>query len=369
MAKGENIFKRKDGRWEARYVRGRELSGKICYGYCYGKTYKEAKEKVTKCRSSVMTGQIPPLRGQRHRFAFYCQEWLCFGKSKWKESTFLKYESMVSRHICPKLGGVDPLGLRADVVEELSRQLMDEGLSPKTVKDILAVLRSILKYTAKQFPGLFPQIDVEYPRSEKKEMRVLTREEQGRFVRYLLTDMDECKFGILLALYTGLRIGEVCALRWENISLTDRTLRVGATMQRLKDSSAADRKTHVVIGTPKSDCSWRTIPLTDQLVALCAGRGPRIRDAYILTGTQRYMEPRTLQYRLKKYTGECGMEGVHFHTLRHTFATRCVEAGFEIKSLSEILGHANTTITLERYVHVSMELKRKNMEKLTAAGF
>ena len=91
---------------------------------------------------------------------------------------------------------------------------------------------------------------------------------------------------------------------------------------------------------------------------------PQSPTAFVLTGTSDYMEPRTLQYRMEKYTAECGLEGVHFHTLRHTFATRCVEVGFEIKSLSEILGHANTTITLERYVHSSMELKRHNMNKL-----
>ena len=97
------------------------------------------------------------------------------------------------------------------------------------------------------------------------------------------------------------------------------------------------------------------------------GRDPEKRhdpDDYILTGTKKPMDPRTLQYRLGKYTQECGIEGVHFHTLRHSFATRCVEAGFELKSLSEVLGHANTSITLDRYVHSSLELKRANMNKL-----
>ena len=123
-----------------------------------------------------------------------------------------------------------------------------------------------------------------------------------------------------------------------------------------------------MIGTPKSNTSTRIIPLTDSLTVLCEQMKPEEPSAYVLTGTESYMEPRALQYRLKKYTNQCGLDGVHFHTLRHTFATRCVEVGFEIKSLSEILGHANTTITLEKYVHSSLELKRNNMNKLSAVG-
>lgn len=128
-------------------------------------------------------------------------------------------------------------------------------------------------------------------------------------------------------------------------------------------------QTHIVIGEPKSEKSIRTIPLTDYAVTFCR-RFANKDDTYLLTGTGEYMEPRTLEYRFQKYTQECGLRGVHPHTLRHTFATRAVEAGFDIKSLSEILGHASTTITLERYVHSSLALKRTNMEKLDkVAGF
>lgn len=129
-----------------------------------------------------------------------------------------------------------------------------------------------------------------------------------------------------------------------------------------------EAKTKIVIGSPKSDTSIRTIPISDYAAELCREMNPKSPAAFILTGTSDYMEPRTLQYRMERYTETCGLEGVHFHTLRHTFATRCVEVGFEIKSLSEILGHSNTTITLDRYVHSSMDLKRDNMNKLSAVG-
>lgn len=367
--KGENIFKRKDGRWEARYVKGYELSGKIKYGFCYGKTYREAKEKVTKCKVAMLAGSPLPVTNNRHRFAYFCEEWLRLEKGKIKESSYVKYDVILRNHILPKLGGCFPLGINTVLVEQFKQELLQEDLAVKTVRDILTVLQAILKYTAARFPGAFPTVEISYPKEPRKEARVLDTDEQRRFVSYLQTDMDECKFGILLALFTGLRIGELCALRWENVSLQNRTIRVDSTMQRLRDfECTGNGKTKVVIGPPKSDTSIRTIPLTENAVRLCGQYDPHRPAAFLLTGTEQFMEPRQVQKRLAKYTKECGLEGVHFHTIRHTFATRCVEAGFEIKSLSEILGHANTTITLDRYVHSSMDTKRANMEKLSAVG-
>ena len=214
-------------------------------------------------------------------------------------------------------------------------------------------------------------IEIVYPKVPKNEMRVLSVEEQTRFVKYLLEDIDECKFGVLLALLTGIRIGEVCALRWENVSIKEKTIKVNATMQRLRDLEGEGKtKTKIVISEPKSDTSVRVIPLTDYAVNLCKSVLCSNSSAFVLTGdADRFVEPRTMQYKLERYTEECGLEGVHFHTLRHTFATRCVEVDFEIKSLSEILGHSSPRITLERYVHSSMELKRSNMNKLSAIGF
>lgn len=169
----------------------------------------------------------------------------------------------------------------------------------------------------------------------------------------------------------GCGIGEVCALRWGDISLPDCTLTVSSTMLRLKDYGAnARQKTKIVMTDPKSSTSVRVIPLTQYAKKLCALRKKKDPAAFVLTGEKdHYMEPRTLQYRLERYTAECGLVDVHFHVLRHTFATRCVEVGFEIKSLSEILGHTSPKFTLERYVHSSMELKRNNMDKLAAIGY
>lgn len=140
-------------------------------------------------------------------------------------------------------------------------------------------------------------------------------------------------------------------------------------MQRLMDKSNALHNTKVVISSPKSEKSTRMIPMTDAAVALCRRFHASSAEAFVLTGeSARFCEPRRLQYRFARMMDRLDLQGVHFHSLRHTFATRCVEVGFEIKSLSEILGHASPKITLERYVHSSFELKRNNMQKLCAIG-
>lgn len=370
--KGENIYKRKDNRWEARYIKGYKPDGGARYGYCYAKTYREAREKLSAAKADLLKGTVS-VTATRKRFGAYCEEWLILCRSRVKESTYVKYETVICNHILPELGGCHLTALSSILLEQFSHTLLcEEELSPKTIRCILTVVHSVIGYIRRQDASLLPQnIEIVYPKDSKKEMRVLSREEQQRLTAYLLDDLDDCKFGVLLALLTGLRIGEICALRWGDISLPDQTLTVSSTMLRLRDyNPGTPQKTKILVSEPKSDTSARTIPLTDYAVGLCRLREQHDPDAFILTGEKgHYIEPRTLQYRLQRYTSECGLTGVHFHALRHTFATRCVEVGFEIKSLSEILGHTNPKFTLERYVHSSMELKRDNMRKLAAIGY
>lgn len=372
--KGENIFKRKDGRWEARYIKGYDDSGMIRYGYCYGKTYREAKDKAVKMKVIIQNSVNPApayaVPDTTKTLSVYCEEWLNLQKNHLKESTFIRYGVIFEKYIKPYFGTYSPFALNSAMIEHFTNTLLNEKkLAPKTVKDILVLLRSVLNDISKQLPGMFPLLQFVYPKDSRKDIRVLSCNEQTQFIAYLLKNMDASQFGVLLALLTGMRIGEVCALQWEDISMEDRTIHVTKALQRLKNLDEKEiSKTKILIGTPKSERSIRYIPMTDYTAELCRIMNPGSPAAFVLTGTTSYMEPRTLQYRLKRYTQECGLEGVHFHTLRHTFATRCVEVGFEIKSLSEILGHSNTTITLERYVHPSLHLKRENMKKLEQIG-
>lgn len=369
--KGENIYKRKDNRWEARYIKGYRPDGTPKYGYCYGKTYREAKQKVTAAKSALIAGKPTNSLSKKRRFVYYCDEWLQLNRNRVKASTYVKYNSILEKYIKPRLGGCLVHALSTVIIEQFSHELLFvEELSPKTVKDILTMLHAIIEYTRKEFSDTLPSIDIIYPKVPKNEMRVLNREEQTQLVSYLLTDMDECKFGVLIALLTGMRIGEVCALQWGNVSLTDKTIKIQSTMQRLKNfDDSCSNKTKIVISEPKSNTSTRVIPLTEYAAKLCKARYCNNPNAFVLTGDPvRFLEPRSMQYKFERYAADCGLKDVHFHTLRHTFATRCVEVDFEIKSLSEILGHSSPRITLERYVHSSMELKRNNMNKLTAIG-
>ena len=364
--KGENIYKRKDNRWEARYIKARGENGRAIYGYCYGKTYREVKKKVLEAQVKLTQSVPIPDEKPQRTFSEYCDEWLMLCRSRVKESTYVKYLSILEKHIKPGLGSRSPLSLTTAAIEGFSYGLLQEkGLSVKSVRDILTVLHGILRYIRRQDPRM-PGIEVIYPKEEKREMRVLSVQEQEIFSRYLLKDMDESKFGVLLALMTGMRIGEICALRWGDVDLNEKAIHIRHTMQRIKNTApGGDRKTKICITAPKSKRSVRDIPITQYTAELCAHWQEKDSAAFLLTGSkERFMEPRRLQYKMRQYTRACGLENVHFHTLRHTFATRCVEADFEIKSLSEILGHSSSTVTLERYVHSSMELKRSNMNKL-----
>lgn len=300
--------------------------------------------------------------------AEYCRRWLQNSQSRLKASTYSKYSGQIANHIVPILGAYCADTLTGTELSAFSDYLRDtEGLSAKTQKDILVLLSSILKYAGKYEPR-YLLLHPEFPKVVRREMRVLSRAEQKRLVVYLTTEMDSVKFGVLLALLTGMRIGEVCALKWEDISVRDERIRINSTLQRIQQIEAGAKRTQVVITAPKSAKSVRSIPMSPLALGLCLKMRSPNPQAYILTGTTDYMEPRVLQYWLRKYTADCNLEGVHFHTLRHTFATRCMEVGVETKVLSDILGHSSISITLDRYVHASFDIKRENIQKLQAVG-
>lgn len=164
MAKGENIFKRKDGRWEARYIKGRGLSGKVKHGYCYGKTYREAKEKAEKCKAALANGHPLPTAKAQSPFSVYCAEWLDRKKDKVKESTYIKYTTVLERHIIPNLGMCCPLGFTTELIDDFIKQLQfEEELSPKTVYDILVVLHIILKFTVSKGLVSLGMVQINYP--------------------------------------------------------------------------------------------------------------------------------------------------------------------------------------------------------------
>lgn len=300
-------------------------------------------------------------------------QWLKNVKLRIKESSYVKYHNTVQNHIIPDLGTCQMNQLTTEAVERFVEKKLtcgkrdgEGGLSEKTVKDILAVLKEICLYAMGldiEVPCRFELIKI---RRKDLEVQVLDGQNYMDLVRFLLHDNHPRKTGILLSLYMGLRIGEVCALKRQNILYKEEILCIRSTMQRIQNlDGQGKKKTKVIVTKPKSSSSVRDIPIPSFLMERLEDFRSLPDEAYLLTGrADRFIEPRTLEYTLKRYLQNCCTEYVNYHTLRHTFATRCMEEGFDAKSLSEILGHSNVNITLNRYVHSSMEQKRRNMGKL-----
>ena len=198
-----------------------------------------------------------------------------------------------------------------------------------------------------------------------KPLRVFSRKEQIQVSRLLLDQLTSEKMGILLCLFTGLRVGEICALTWGDVDFLNRKLHVSKTLQRIQMPAGENTRTKVCILSPKSPCSVRDIPIPEDIFKILK-EYKGLPNCYLLTGTVNFMEPRTLQYHFRAIMHKCGLEWASMHTCRHTFATRCIELGFDMKTLSEILGHSNVSITMNRYVHPSMEIKQQNMDRLSA---
>lgn len=369
--KGENIYKRKDGRWEGRYIKSTNPFEKRKYGYIYGRSYAEVKSKLNKAKA------ISNTEGDLKNSIIVTYDkvlnlWLQAIKLKVKESTYSKYTHLVERHIKKSLGHISINQLNSKIVGNYISILLSNGridgnggLSTKTVNDILTIIKSSIEYAQQCNFCITCDLSRLFVKKEEKEIRVLTHSEQKKLVRFLTTDMTSCKLGILISLYTGMRIGEICALRWEDIHLDERIIKIRRTMQRIQNyDNERGAKTKIIFTSPKTKNSIRDIPIPKWFVKHlrkfeCSGK------SYVLTGNEnRFMEPRTLQNHFKKYANEIGINQINYHVLRHTFATRCIELDFDIKTLSEILGHSNVNITLNRYVHPSLELKIENMNKL-----
>ena len=369
--KGENIYKRKDGRWEGRFITEYDINRKAHYKYVYGKTYYEVKQKI-RAAQNAGASSIKPSKQSATTYSEVLNLWLTSVQINVKESTYARYYQLVSTHISPALGKYNVEKIGTQMIEQYISHLLKEGrldgkggLSPKSVSDILTIIKRSFVYAKDNDYNVICKIEKVSVKKASPDMRVLSTAEQKALTEYLMCDLDLSKFGVLLSLYTGIRIGELCALRWEHLKLDSGILEVRETMQRIKNLPAPEQaKTRITITEPKSECSLRDIPLPNFIVDI-ARPFQYSSKSFVLTGNKTtFIEPRTLQYRFRKYTNACGIREANYHSLRHTFATRCIELGFDVKSLSEILGHADVSITLNRYVHSSFELKKQNMLKL-----
>ena len=365
MRTGENIYKRQDGRWEGRYRNGYKPDGSVKYSSLYGKTYSEVKTKL----ETVKRAEKPPLKSVDIKLCDVALEWLEMVKIGVKESTYALYRRNVESHILPRIGGLKLSQITSQRLTAFASDLLAHGrcdgkggLSPNTVQDICTLTGSILEYAKREYKV---NVSLETPtvKVPEKEMRVLSLDEQQILENYLFSNLDLIAIGCLLSLYVGLRIGELSALKLSDFDFSNGTVKITKTMQRVKNFDPKIKtKTKIIIDSPKSKKSVRTLPVPGFLLDIIKKRYNLVfPNAYFLTGkTSRYKEPRRVEYQFKKITDRCGLKEVNFHALRHTFATRLTEHGTDVKTLSELMGHANIKTTL-KYMHSSEQQKRAVM--------
>ena len=352
---GITITKRKDGRYVGKFIAEYADNGKAQYHYVYGKTYEEAENKVLIGREIASRY----LSGRYITVSNVYVEWLNAVVNRVKESTIANYKNKFEKYILPGFGDIPCADLTAGRINAFINKKLADGLSASYVRDIFTVFKTMLKYAQEEYGFRLSLKNVVLPKAERKQVEKISDTEQKKLVSYLKANMSLTAFGILLSLFMGLRIGELCGLKWEDIDFRNKILHIRRTVQRIS-SANGNRKTKIVISAPKSATSFRDIAIPDALMKYFEMFRSEA-DYFILSGTDKPVEPRTMQYRYKKILRTADVEKHNYHKLRHTFATNSAEKGFNVKALSAVLGHSSVTLTLNRYIHPDRTYERRLM--------
>ena len=292
--------------------------------------------------------------------------------SSWKEakkefvkrSTLSVYTLLAEKHLLPTFG--QRTDIREDDAQTLVLQKISEGLSHKSVKDIMIVLKMVMRFGIKTGWAVNTEWDIKYPKEHRKQgLKVLTTSEQRRIMDFLAQHMSYRNLGIYICLSTGMRIGEICALKWSDINIRDRVINVQRTIERIYITDADHRHTEVAEGPPKTVNSIREIPIGMQLIKMLRPIMKIVyHDAYILTNDTKPLEPRLYHNYYNNMIRRHNLPRINFHGLRHSFATRCIESKCDYKTVSIILGHANISTTMNLYVHPGIDQKRKCIDRM-----
>lgn len=371
MRKGPNVYKRKDGRWEARIPIGK-TDGKLQYKSLYAKTYRQALQRKKEYEMQIVASPVTPKfvpeskpeTELTHVYTFReaTVEWLRNNSADWKQSTLAKYENYLDCYILPVWGDKAITDIDQHDYQELINNLK-ETLSTSSVYTINTILRSCLS----QHPDCFtiPQ-NCTHRKDVVKPIEILTANEIQTLVDGCSANMDNTSLGIMIALFSGVRIGELCALQWADIDLQEEIIHIRRTVQRLQisNNNKSNQKTELVFGLPKNK-KTRIIPIHPRLLQLLTFNYRMHKESdFVLSGNKQLVEPRTFSYRFKQFCQKNNLRVIKFHTVRHTFATKCIESGMDVKVLSEVLGHSSVKITMDRYVHPTLEYKKSQIGEL-----
>ncbi|MGL6199170.1 MAG: tyrosine-type recombinase/integrase [Lachnospiraceae bacterium] len=363
--KGENIFHRRDGRWEGRYQKGRKADRSILYGYIYGKSYQEVKDKLielkyiyrqddkTKKKAVVFNGTVLD----------FSNEYMGMVKiSDIKQSTYANYNSMMEIHIRPYLGNRKLTALTVDDISEFVVCLKQKGLGSGAIHSVVDLLKRMLNDAVKKEHLLEnPCEEVALPKIKKEKIEPLTPYEQKQLEKVAFQNKNG--ISVILALYTGMRIGEVSGLKWSDIDFVTGVIHVQRTIQRVSGGNGK-KKTEVLVDTPKSDSSNRLIPMIPKIKKLLFDLRSRVKSEFVVPCKGKFAEPRVIRARYKVMVEKAGLRYVTFHTLRHTFATRGMEVHMDAPALSSSLGHSSIKMTLDVYTASVLEQRIISMNLL-----
>ena len=317
--------------------------------------------------------QLGGIMNKKSTYSEWVKQWLERKEQLVKESTFAAYSNIVVNHLIPKFGDILLENISEELIQDYALHLLRSGrldgqggISERSARDIVVVLKNSLRDAIKH--KLLPptEIDILFPNNKDRfKIKIVPKSDQQRLIQAIYLNLTTRSAGILLALYTGLRIGEVCGLKWSDIDFENKMIHVSRTLQRVyRKQLDGTGKSKIIIASPKTRSSAREVPLSSLIFPVLrklAGNSP---DAFFLSGTEKCVEVRTFRTFFENFLEKNEIAKINFHSLRHTFATRCIEAGGDCKTVSELLGHATVNMTLNLYVHPQIEQKRKCVELL-----
>lgn len=293
--------------------------------------------------------------------------WKVDKKQYVKKSSFSAYTLLIENHLLPNFG--NKIAIEEADVQSFVFQKLETGLSHKTIKDILIVLKMILKFAAKNKWLQYTSFDIQFPTErERHNIEVLTKTDQKKIMNYIQEHFTFRNLGVYICLSAGMRIGEICALTWEDIDTDNGIISVNRTIQRIYVIEDGIRKTELILDTPKTKNSIREIPISKDLLRILKPFKKIVNPSFfVLTNDAKPTEPRTYRSYYKNLMAALKMPELKFHGLRHSFATRCIESNCDYKTVSVLLGHSNISTTLNLYVHPNMEQKKKAIEQMIKA--
>lgn len=297
-------------------------------------------------------------------FSEIVELWKTDKKQYVKKSSFSAYVLLTENHLLPSFGSSTEI--EEEQVQKFVFQKLEQGLSQKSIKDILIVLKMILKFGAKNKWITYEPFEIQYPTTrESASIEVLSRTHQKKVMSYIQEHFTFRNLGVYICLSSGMRIGEICALTWEDVDTENGVIHVRKTIQRIYVIEDGKRRTELLLDSPKTKNSIREIPMSRDLLRMLKPFKKIVNpNFFVLTNDEKPTEPRTYRSYYKNLMKQLDIPEIKFHGLRHSFATRCIESNCDYKTVSVLLGHSNISTTLNLYVHPNMEQKKKAIEQM-----